>query len=130
MFSLTRLGATLALVGVALGAFGAHALRERIGASALATYHTGVEYHLAHALAVLLVGSLVGRAVEEKRATTVGRLFAAGIALFSGSLYALAITGVKLLGVITPIGGACFLVGWGLLACSATGSKRTVNTTT
>lgn len=109
----------LAFVGVAMGAFGAHALRDRIGAAALATYHTGVEYHLSHALAILLVASLAGRAVDEKRAETIGILFGLGILLFSGSLYLLAVTGVRILGAVTPFGGICFLVGWGLLAYSS-----------
>jgi uncharacterized membrane protein YgdD (TMEM256/DUF423 family) len=109
----------LAFLGVALGAFGAHALKERLGTSGLATWHTGTEYHLIHSVAILVVASLAGRALEGRRASLIGGLFAAGIVLFSGSLYALAITGIRTLGAITPLGGACFLTGWALLAYSA-----------
>lgn len=116
---LTRLGAFLALVGVALGAFGAHALKDRLSAAGLATYHTGTKYHLIHAVGILIVASLAGRVVPATRALLVGRLFAVGIVFFSGSLYALAVTGFRVLGAITPIGGVCFLGGWGLLAFSA-----------
>lgn len=116
MSTLTRLGAVCAFLGVAFGAFGAHALRDRLGTAGLATYHTGVEYHLAHALAILLLASLSGRSVEPRRAQTIGWLFAAGIMLFSGSLYALAISGIRVFGAITPLGGVCFLLGWGALA--------------
>ena len=112
-------GSTLGFLGVALGAFGAHALRDRLSASALAVYHTGVEYHLIHAVAILLMASLAGRVVEERRALLIGRLFAAGILFFSVSLYALAVTDVKILGAITPIGGVCFLSGWALLVVAS-----------
>ena len=122
MQSLTRLGAIFAFLGVALGAFGAHALKERLGAN-LPTYQTGTEYHLVHALAILLVAALAGRGVEERRALLIGRLFAAGIVLFSGSLYALAISGIKILGAITPFGGVCFLTGWVLLAVAGAGAS-------
>ena len=118
MQTIVRIGAALGFFGVALGAFGAHALKERLGAAGLATYHTGVEYHLVHGLAILLVAALSDRIVEEKRAILISRLFAVGIILFSGSLYALAITGTRWLGAITPLGGVCFLTGWALLAFS------------
>ena len=114
----------MALLGVALGAFGAHALRDRLGVTGLATYHTGTEYHLVHSLAILLVASLAGRTIDERRAVLIGRLFAAGIILFSGSLYALAVSGVRVLGAITPLGGVCFLTGWALLAHAAWRSGR------
>src|SRR5258708_4449656 len=94
---LTRLGAGLAFVGVALGAFGAHALKDRLGLAGLATYHTATEYHLIHALAILLMALLAGSAIEDRRARLIGWLFAAGIVLFSGSLYALAVTQIKVL---------------------------------
>jgi uncharacterized membrane protein YgdD (TMEM256/DUF423 family) len=118
MLSLMRVGATLAFIGVALGAFGAHALKDRLGVAGLATYRTGTEYHLVHALAILLVASLAGRGLEERRARMVGMLFAAGIVLFSGSLYALAISSIRIFGAITPLGGICFLTGWALLLFS------------
>lgn len=107
--------ATAFLVGlagasaVALGAFGAHALRGVIDEAALATWHTGVEYHFWHALALLAAAACLpeGRA----RSVAVG-LFAAGIVLFSGSLYALALGAPRLVGAITPLGGVAFIVGW------------------
>jgi uncharacterized membrane protein YgdD (TMEM256/DUF423 family) len=96
--------------GVALGAFGAHALRARLDPAALATWHTAVLYHLVHALALLalaLFARATGRAVALPTA-----LFAAGIVLFSGSLYGLALTGWRWLGPLTPLGGVAFLAGW------------------
>lgn len=100
-------------LGVALGAFGAHALKERLGAHA-ATWNTAVLYHLVHAVAFLAV-ALYGRAVQADVRLPL-LCFAAGIALFSGSLYALSLTGIKPLGAITPFGGLCFLAGWISLA--------------
>ena len=111
-------GAALCGVGVVLGAFGAHALRERLAPDMLAVFETGVRYHLIHALALFAVawaasrwpGPLVGAA---------GGLFVAGIVIFSGSLYALSISGVRWLGAITPIGGLCLIAGWAVLAAAA-----------
>lgn len=102
-------GAAFAFLAVALGAFGAHGLREKISAEALAVYQTGVHYQLVHALALLLLAALV---IEGKAARAAGWLFIAGVVVFSGSLYLLAITGAKWWGAVTPIGGLCFLVGW------------------
>ena len=96
--------------GVALGAFGAHALRARLDPASLATWQTAVLYHLIHACALLalaLVARATGRAVGLPTA-----LFAAGILLFSGSLYGLALTGWRWLGPLTPLGGLAFLAGW------------------
>jgi uncharacterized membrane protein YgdD (TMEM256/DUF423 family) len=108
-------GAALAGLAVAAGAFGAHALRDTITSADLQTYETAARYHMYHALALLVVGRLLSR-----RATSLLRatfwLFLAGILLFSGSLYALALTGEKALGYLTPIGGAAFLAGWACLA--------------
>lgn len=110
-----RLGAVAGFVGVALGAFGAHALRVRLSADHLAVFETGVRYQLVHALALVLVGVLIGR--RPARLTTVaGCCFTVGIVLFSGSLYVLSITGTTAFGVVTPIGGLCFLAGWACLA--------------
>lgn len=95
---------------VALGAFGAHALKARLETDSLATWSTAVEYHLVHALALLalaLFGSATGRPVGLPAAA-----FTAGIVLFSGSLYLLALGGPRWLGPITPLGGACFIGGW------------------
>jgi len=107
------LAAALGLSGVALGAFGAHGLRARLAAEGLATWQTAVHYHLLHAAAVLalaLFGAATGRAVAWPAG-----LMAAGVLLFSGSLYALALGGPRWLGPVTPIGGLCFLAGWAAL---------------
>jgi uncharacterized membrane protein YgdD (TMEM256/DUF423 family) len=110
--------AAFGFLGVATGAFGAHALRERLPADLMAIFQTAVLYHLIHALAVGLAGLAVPR-FPGALAQTAGWLFAAGIVVFSGSLYALALSGVRVLGAITPIGGLCFLAGWALLAVAA-----------
>ena len=107
-----RLAAFLGFSGVALGAFGAHGLRDRVTPGLLEAYRTGVLYHLVHALAVL--GGALG-ALRVRRASIIVGLFTAGVALFSGSLYLMALTGVTALGAITPLGGLCFLAGWALL---------------
>jgi uncharacterized membrane protein YgdD (TMEM256/DUF423 family) len=116
-----RLGAVAGFVGVALGAFGAHALRARLSAEHLSVFETGVRYQLVHALALVLVGFLIGRR-PERLTTVAGWLFTAGIVLFSGSLYILSITGTTAVGMVTPVGGLCFLAGW---ACLALGAGRT-----
>ena len=92
-----------------MGAFGAHALKASLGPDRMAIYQTGVLYHLLHA--VLLV-SLSQAKLPPKILDLAGRLILAGIVIFSGSLYALAITDTPKLGAITPIGGVCFLAGW------------------
>jgi uncharacterized membrane protein YgdD (TMEM256/DUF423 family) len=121
-----RLGAIAGFLGVALGAFGAHALRDRITPDWLAVYQTGVQYHLIHALALLFVGLLADRlpTAAARTARVSGTLFAVGILLFSGSLYALALTGFRKLGIITPFGGICFLTGWALLAVAVSMRER------
>lgn len=113
MFVLT---AILGGLGVALGAFGTHGLRDRIPNERLNSYQTGVQYHLWHVLAALmgLVLSRLGPVASLER--TAAMLFLIGIGLFSGSLYVYAVTGIRKLGAITPIGGLCFLAGWVLLA--------------
>ncbi len=108
------LGAVYGLLGVALGAFGAHALRARLTPDMLAVYHTGVEYQFYHAFALLAVGVLC--TVRPGPGLGVaGWSFVFGVLLFSGSLYLLALTGTRWLGAITPVGGALFLIGWGAL---------------
>ncbi len=105
------LGAVLAALGVAAGAFGAHALRGRLTPELLGVFEIGVRYHLIHALALLAVAW--GTTRWPGTATSVaGWLFLAGIILFSGSLYGLSLSGVRALGAITPFGGVAFLVGW------------------
>ncbi|HSU14173.1 DUF423 domain-containing protein [Longimicrobium sp.] len=113
-----RLGCAFGFLGVAAGAFGAHALRSRVPAELLAVFETGARYQMYHALALLAVALVAGRA-PSKAARAAGWLFAAGIVVFSGSLYLLALTGVRVLGAVTPLGGLCFLGGWIALALAA-----------
>ena len=108
------------LVGVALGAFGAHALKTRLSAELLVIFETGVRYQMFHALALIACGALSQRGVPTRMAS---RLFTAGIVLFSGSLYGLVLLEAKWLGPVTPIGGVLFLAGWAALAIAS--RKRT-----
>jgi uncharacterized membrane protein YgdD (TMEM256/DUF423 family) len=105
-------------LGVALGAFGAHGLRSRLTPDMLAAFDTGVRYQMYHALALFALSVLMDR-LGGWLITSAGWLFVAGIVLFSGSLYALALTGITLLGAITPFGGLAFLAGWACLAIAA-----------
>jgi len=107
-------GGLAALAAVALGAFGAHALKTRVSAEMLAVWHTGVEYHAYHALGLLAVGWVAAQLPESMLLKWSGWLMLAGIVLFSGSLYALALSGERWLGAIAPIGGVAFLAAWGL----------------
>ena len=116
---LLRLGAIFGGVGVALGAFGAHGLRTVVTPDRLAVFETGVRYHLVHALAILAAAWAAHVAGDSRAPRIAGALFAAGVVLFSGSLYALALTGVTMLGAVTPIGGLAFLLGWALLIAVA-----------
>lgn len=110
------LGALFALAAVAIGAFGAHGLKARLAPEMLAVYRTGVEYHFYHALGLLLVG-LAFFALEDSTALRAsGWLMATGIVLFSGSLYALALSGQKWLGAVAPLGGSAFILAWGAFA--------------
>lgn len=109
------LGAALAGLGVVLGAFGAHALRESLGPDDLATFEIGVRYQMYHALALLAVAWAAGR-WESPLLTASGWLFVGGIVVFSGSLYALVLTGQRWLGAVTPIGGVALIAAWALLA--------------
>jgi uncharacterized membrane protein YgdD (TMEM256/DUF423 family) len=108
-----RAAGALGFLGVALGAFGAHGLRDHLAPGMLEVYKTGVLYHLIHAVALLAV-ALGGGQLARPRA--VGTLWVAGVVIFSGSLYALAITGIGVLGAITPIGGLLLMAGWVTLA--------------
>lgn len=114
------LGCTFGLMAVAAGAFGAHALRARLPADLLAVFETAARYQMYHALALLGVALLAAR-VPSGAASAAGWLFVAGIVVFSGSLYALALTGVRILGAVTPLGGLCFLAGWVALALAGRG---------
>ena len=107
-------GGFAALAAVALGAFGAHALKTRLSAEMLAVWRTGIEYHFYHALGLLAVGWVAAQLPESMLLKWSGWLMLAGIVLFSGSLYALALSGERWLGAITPIGGMAFLAAWGL----------------
>ena len=109
------LGSLSAALGVALGGFGAHALEARLPLDLLEIYETGVRYHLVHALGLLAIGWAATR-WPSAAITWSGWLMIAGTVLFSGSLYALALTGVRRLGAITPIGGLAWLVAWLILA--------------
>ena len=112
------IAALLGFIGVALGAFGAHGLRGRLSPEMLAVFETGVRYQMYHTLALLATGLIAAR-LGGWLVTAAGWFFVAGVVLFSGSLYALALSGVTVLGAITPLGGLAFLIGWALLAYAA-----------
>jgi uncharacterized membrane protein YgdD (TMEM256/DUF423 family) len=118
-----RLGAVLGLLGVAAGAFGAHALRDRLPVDLLAAFETGARYQLIHALALVLVGLALERA-SSRSLSLAGGLFVLGTCLFSGSLYALALSGVRLWGMVTPLGGLALLAGWLALAIGFGSGRR------
>jgi uncharacterized membrane protein YgdD (TMEM256/DUF423 family) len=111
----TSIGALLALLGVAAGAFGAHALKAHLDPGLLQTFEVAVRYQLVHALALLFVGSHAGTA-PRAGARLAGALFIAGVVVFSGSLYALVATGVRAWGAVTPFGGLAFMAGWAATA--------------
>ena len=111
----------LGLSAVALGAFGAHGLRDRLGPGMLEIYRTGALYHLVHAVAALAVALSADRLRRAPGSSSRSSRWA--IVIFSGSLYALAITGIAQLGAVTPIGGLCLLVAWGLVGAEAFGRR-------
>jgi uncharacterized membrane protein YgdD (TMEM256/DUF423 family) len=113
------IGSLNMLLSVALGAFGAHGLKARLSADMLDVFKTGVQYHMVHALGILLIALFAEKLGESSLALWSGWIMFAGIVLFSGSLYALSTTGIKVLGAITPLGGLCFLTAWVLLAVAA-----------
>lgn len=112
------IGGILAGLGVAAGAFGTHALDGRIAPDLLEVFETATRYHVVHALALLVVG-LAAEREGGPWWNAAGWLFTAGIVVFAGSLYLLALTGIRWLGAVTPIGGACFLAGWAVLVVAA-----------
>lgn len=112
MQTLVVLGSIMMFLAVALGAFGAHALKRKLSADMIKIYETGVQYHIAHGLGLILLGLIADRLEQFSLIMAAGWLLFAGILLFSGSLYALSITGVRKLGAITPLGGVAFLAGW------------------
>ena len=108
-------GATLAMLAVAAGAFGSHLLKARLSADMLAVFEVAVRYHMYHALALILTGGALARygaSLFRKAAW----FFVLGILLFSGSLYAMSLLDIQWLGILTPVGGALFLMGWLFLA--------------
>lgn len=104
------------LLAVGIGAFGAHGLKQKLPADLMAVYQTGVEYHFYHTLALLGVGVLLHLFPQTTAFKLSGWMMVAGMVVFSGSLYLLAITGTRWLGAITPIGGIAFLLAWGAMA--------------
>ncbi|WP_285423562.1 MULTISPECIES: DUF423 domain-containing protein [unclassified Pseudomonas] len=112
------LAAFFGFTGVALGAFAAHGLKNRLTPEYLAIFQTGVLYQLIHALAIFGVAILATQ-IQGRLVSYAGIAFTLGILLFSGSLYVLTLTGVSKLGIITPIGGLCFLIGWFILGWTA-----------
>lgn len=119
---LVSAGAAFGFLGVVLGAFGAHALSTRLDARALEIFETAVRYHLIHAVALV---ALAGIADWNARAVRLaGRLFVAGILIFAGSLYGVALSGVGVLGAVTPVGGVCFLAGWAALVWGTVRSAK------
>jgi len=121
---ITALGALLAGLAVVLGAFGAHGLRARVSPEMLAVYETAVRYHFYHALGLIALGAFARARAGSSGALPRGTIcaagcFVAGIALFSGSLYALVLSGIGTLGAITPFGGGVFIVGWVMFARAA-----------
>jgi len=119
------IAAILGGLSVAAGAFASHALREKLSERSLEIFETAARYQMYHALALLLVALLLSRAAfPQPTLIATGWLFIMGIAIFSGSLYALSLTGVNSLGAIAPIGGAAFIAGWGALALAALNYKE------
>jgi uncharacterized membrane protein YgdD (TMEM256/DUF423 family) len=111
-------GALAGFIGVGFGAFGAHALRGRLSPDMLGVFETGVRYQMYHACAVLIVALATGR-LDGWLMRAAGWSFTVGIILFSGSLYVLALTGITKFGMVTPLGGLAFLIGWALLIARA-----------
>jgi uncharacterized membrane protein YgdD (TMEM256/DUF423 family) len=109
--NILAVGAIFMALDVLLGAFGAHALKTSLSPEMLAVYKTGVEYQFYHALGLLIIG-LIGFHIDSKWLRRSGLLLTIGILIFSGSLYVLSLTGIKVIGAITPIGGVSFVAGW------------------
>ena len=124
MKNILTLSALNGFLVVALGAFGAHGLESLLSPERLETWQTGIHYHMFHTLAMFGTGLLNGLTPGSKRLGWVANLFLGGIILFSGSLYLLALTGVSILGMITPLGGLSFLAGWALLFVDALNARH------
>ena len=106
------------MLAVCFGAFGAHALRDRLDDYLMGVFETAVQYHFYHALALLAVGAIALNQPQTAMLKSAGWLFLTGTIIFSGSLYILALTGTKWLGAITPLGGLAFIAGWACLAAA------------
>ena len=106
-------------LSVVLGAFASHALKDKLSERALEIWETGTKYQMYHALALILVALLISRFPDSTLLVLAGYAFVAGVTIFSGSLYALSLSGIKWLGAITPLGGAALIVGWACLAVAA-----------
>jgi uncharacterized membrane protein YgdD (TMEM256/DUF423 family) len=113
------IAASLGGLSVILGAFASHALKDRLSDRALEIWETATKYQMYHALALLLIALLLSRATTSTPLVIAGFAFIVGIVLFSGSLYALSLSGVKWLGAITPFGGIALIIGWGCLLIAA-----------
>jgi uncharacterized membrane protein YgdD (TMEM256/DUF423 family) len=113
------IGAINAFMAVALGAFGAHGLKDKLEPKYLEIWQTGVTYQMFHAIGILVVGLLLSKVSASAQFTWSGWLMLIGIILFSGSLYVLSLTKVGILGAITPLGGVCFLAAWVLIIIGA-----------
>ena len=118
------LGTLFGLLAVIAGAFGAHGLEKTLTAHALARYHTGVEYQFYHAFALISVGILAKQTALTRLLKFSGNAFIVGIFLFSGSLYLYALTGISKFGMITPIGGLSFVIGWFCLIAYASSTRQ------
>ncbi|RUT33539.1 DUF423 domain-containing protein [Paenibacillus zeisoli] len=115
MNTLLLLGGIMMFLAVALGAFGAHALKAKLSEDMMKVYQTGIQYHLIHGIGLLLLGVLAGQMNGSSQVILAGWFLFAGIILFSGSLYALSLSGIRKLGAITPLGGLAWLAGWAIL---------------
>lgn len=112
---LIAVGAIMAAIAVMLGAFGAHIVQDSVSPERFENWKTGAQYHFYHAIAVIITG-ILARYVNSVWLTYAGVAFAVGIILFSFSLYTLSVTGITILGAITPLGGVSFIIGWAILA--------------
>lgn len=117
------LAALAGALAVVFGAFGAHALKARLDENMLAVWQTAVQYHFWHALALALIGMLAQHLRDSCALRLAGWLMLAGMVAFSGSLYAMALSGVRALGMVTPLGGVAFIAGWIALAVSLRGTR-------
>ena len=113
------IGSLAGFLGVAAGAFGAHALRSRLSPDMLGVFETAVRYQMYHVFALIMTAAVMSRVGDAALLVIAGWSFVTGVVLFSGSLYALALTGISGLGAITPLGGLALLVGWACLAIFA-----------